>query len=629
MRVFPFSKMHIDSDSETIRRVLLLSVFLGLGIFLLVAMGVVAFIQNAVWLALADFVTASLIFLLLVYLYKTGDEPTASRVGVFAIGVFFCVLFFIGGVNATAFMWLYTFPLLSLYLLGMVQGLTAALVLCALCTGFLIVDLSSDLLNVYTRDFAIRFIPSYLVVCVLAFLVEKSRFESWKAMFDKQQLLSQTVQELQIKEIELQESRNTLELRVRQRTEELEHANKQLRIEIMEREEAQQERARLESELLRAQKMETLGRLAGGVAHDLNNVLSGIVNYPELLLLKLPPDDEMRGPLQSIRRAGLKAAAIVQDLLALARRAITIKENVHLNDIITAHLQSLEYISLQNQHPGVALNVDLASDLHDIFGSSVHLEKAIMNLLVNSFEAVGQKGKILLKTENLYVEQPVYGFETVPPGQYVLFTITDDGIGIPAESLNLIFEPFYSSKDIGHSGTGLGMTVVWGTVKDLGGYLDVTSRAGQGTTIALYLPVPKSVEKAADKNQLPAIMQGNGEILLLVDDEPEQRLLGQKLLSILGYKIETVSSGEEALVFLNDHSVDLILLDMIMGTGLDGLDTYQRILKLRPTQKVVIVSGYAETERTQFAMDLGANGYIQKPYTLANLSTVIHDILQS
>ncbi|NLX18962.1 MAG: response regulator, partial [Desulfobulbus sp.] len=199
----------------------------------------------------------------------------------------------------------------------------------------------------------------------------------------------------------------------------------------------------------------------------------------------------------------------------------------------------------------------------------------------------------------------------------------------PAESLNLIFEPFYSSKDIGHSGTGLGMTVVWGTVKDLGGYLDVTSRAGQGTTIALYLPVPKSVEKAADKNQLPAIMQGNGEILLLVDDEPEQRLLGQKLLSILGYKIETVSSGEEALVFLNDHSVDLILLDMIMGTGLDGLDTYQRILKLRPTQKVVIVSGYAETERTQFAMDLGANGYIQKPYTLANLSTVIHDILQS
>ncbi|NLX17667.1 MAG: hypothetical protein GXY53_00080, partial [Desulfobulbus sp.] len=406
-----------------------MSVFLGLGIFLLVAMGVVAFIQNAVWLALADFVTASLIFLLLVYLYKTGDEPTASRVGVFAIGVFFCVLFFIGGVNATAFMWLYTFPLLSLYLLGMVQGLTAALVLCALCTGFLIVDLSSDLLNVYTRDFAIRFIPSYLVVCVLAFLVEKSRFESWKAMFDKQQLLSQTVQELQIKEIELQESRNTLELRVRQRTEELEHANKQLRIEIMEREEAQQERARLESELLRAQKMETLGRLAGGVAHDLNNVLSGIVNYPELLLLKLPPDDEMRGPLQSIRRAGLKAAAIVQDLLALARRAITIKENVHLNDIITAHLQSLEYISLQNQHPGVALNVDLASDLHDIFGSSVHLEKAIMNLLVNSFEAVGQKGKILLKTENLYVEQPVYGFETVPPGQYVLFTITDDGIG--------------------------------------------------------------------------------------------------------------------------------------------------------------------------------------------------------
>lgn len=629
MHVFPFNKMHKDSDSETIRRVLLLSVFLGLGIFLLVAMGVVAFVQNAVWLAFADFVTASLVFLLLVYLYKTGDEPTASRVGVFAIGVFFCVLFFIGGVSATAFMWLYTFPLLSLYLLGMLQGIAAALVLCAFCAGFLAVDLSSDLLNVYTRDFAIRFIPSYLVVCVLAFLVEKSRYESWKAMFDKQQLLSQTVQELQIKEAELQESRNNLELRVSQRTEELEQANEQLRIEIKEREEAQQERARLEADLLRAQKMETLGRLAGGVAHDLNNVLSGIVNYPELLLLKLPPDDEMRGPLQSIRRAGLKAAAIVQDLLALARRAITIKENVYLNDIITTHLQSLEYISLQNQYPDVVLTVDLDPDLHNIFGSAVHLEKVIMNLLVNSFEAVTNEGKILLKTENRYVDHPVYGFETVQPGQYVLLIITDNGIGIPAESLNLIFEPFYSSKEIGHSGTGLGMTVVWGTVKDLDGYLDVVSQADRGTTITLYLPVHEGVENEPDTKQLPAIMRGNGETLLLVDDEPEQRILGQKLLSILGYTMETVSSGEEALEFLKDHAVDLVLLDMIMGTGLDGLDTYRRILETRPEQKVVIVSGYAETERTRIAMDLGANGYIQKPYTLENLSTIIYGTIQS
>ncbi|MDY0391609.1 response regulator [Desulfobulbus oligotrophicus] len=629
MHVFPFNKMHKDSDSETIRRVLLLSVFLGLGIFLLVAMGVVAFVQNAVWLAFADFVTASLVFLLLVYLYKTGDEPTASRVGVFAIGVFFCVLFFIGGVSATAFMWLYTFPLLSLYLLGMLQGIAAALVLCAFCAGFLAVDLSSDLLNVYTRDFAIRFIPSYLVVCVLAFLVEKSRYESWKAMFDKQQLLSQTVQELQIKEAELQESRNNLELRVSQRTEELEQANEQLRIEIKEREEAQQEQARLEADLLRAQKMETLGRLAGGVAHDLNNVLSGIVNYPELLLLKLPPDDEMRGPLQSIRRAGLKAAAIVQDLLALARRAITIKENVYLNDIITTHLQSLEYISLQNQYPDVVLTVDLDPDLHNIFGSAVHLEKVIMNLLVNSFEAVTNEGKILLKTENRYVDHPVYGFETVQPGQYVLLIITDNGIGIPAESLNLIFEPFYSSKEIGHSGTGLGMTVVWGTVKDLDGYLDVVSQADRGTTITLYLPVHEGVENEPDTKQLPAIMRGNGETLLLVDDEPEQRILGQKLLSILGYTMETVSSGEEALEFLKDHAVDLVLLDMIMGTGLDGLDTYRRILETRPEQKVVIVSGYAETERTRIAMDLGANGYIQKPYTLENLSTIIYGTIQS
>jgi signal transduction histidine kinase len=325
MSLFPFKGIREDYDSETLRKVVLLYVFLSVGGLALIAMGVIAFVQHAVLLGLVDFVTAVLVAALLLYLYKTGDEPTASRIGVLGIGLLFSILFFIGGVNATAFMWLYTFPLISLYLLGLRQGVITALLLFTFCVGFLVFDISSEVINIYTRDFALRFIPSYLMVCLLAYLVEKSRYQTWKALFDKQQLLAQTVQELLLKETELQESRNTLELRVAERTEDLEKANERLRIEIEERELAQQERSRLEAELLRAQKMETLGRLAGGVAHDLNNVLSGIVSYPDLLLFKLSPEDEMRGPLQSIRRAGLRAAAIVQDLLALARRAITVR----------------------------------------------------------------------------------------------------------------------------------------------------------------------------------------------------------------------------------------------------------------------------------------------------------------
>ncbi len=629
MRLFHFNGIREDDDSETVRKIILLYVFLGLGFLLLFVMGIIALAQHALLLGIADFITAALVFALLFYLYKSGDEPTTSRVGVIGIGLFFCILFYIGGVNATAFMWLYTFPLFSLYLLGLRLGMVTSLFLFAFCGGVLAIDLSSDWINVYSKDFAIRFIPSYLVVCILAFLVEKNRFASWKAMFDKQQLLARTIHELQMKEAELQEARSNLELRVMLRTEELEKANEQLRIEIEEREQAQQERSRLESELLRAQKMETLGRLAGGVAHDLNNVLSGIVSYPDLLLLQLPPEDEMRGPLQNIRRAGIRAAAIVQDLLTLARRAITVKENVQLNDIITAHLQSPEFITLQKKYPGVTVDVNLDPDLRCIFGSSVHLEKAVMNLLVNSFEAIEKEGHIGLITENRYVETVIHGFETTLPGQYVVLTISDDGVGIAEDNLNMIFEPFYSSKNMGYSGTGLGMTVVWGTIKDLGGYLDVTSSPGEGTTITVFLPAHEGEQIPQEEKKLQAIKRGKGETLLLVDDEPEQRILAQSLLSLLGYKAETVSSGEEAVAFLKESAVDLVLLDMIMAPGMDGLDTYRNIRAIRPHQKVIIVSGYAETERTNIAMELGVRGYVQKPYTLESLGAAIHQELKA
>jgi signal transduction histidine kinase/CheY-like chemotaxis protein len=627
MRFFHFNGIREDDNSETVRKIILLYVFLGLGFLLLSVMGIIAIVQHALLLGIADFITAALIFALLFYLFKSGDEPTTSRVGVIGIGLFFCVLFFIGGVHATAFMWLYTFPLFSLYLLGLRQGLVTSLLLFAFCVGVLALDLSSDWINVYSKDFAIRFIPSYLVVCVLASLVEKSRFDSWKAIFDKQRLLAHTIHELQMKEVELQEARNNLELRVTLRTEELEKVNEQLRIEIEEREQAQQERSRLESELLRAQKMETLGRLAGGVAHDLNNVLSGIVSYPDLLLLQLPPDDEMRGPLQNIRRSGIRAAAIVQDLLTLARRAITVKESLQLNDIITAHIQSPEFITLQKKYPAVTVDMNLAPDLRCISGSSVHLEKAVMNLLVNSFEAIEKEGRISVVTENRYVESVLHGFETTLPGQYVVLTISDNGIGIAKDNLNMIFEPFYSSKNMGSSGTGLGMTVVWGTIKDLGGYLDVTSSPGEGTIITVFLPTDDSeqIPQVADKPQ--TIKRGKGETLLLVDDEQEQRILAQSLLSLLGYKVETVSSGEDAVDFLKARAVDLVLLDMIMAPGMDGLDTYRSILAIRPHQKVIIVSGYAETERTNIAMELGVRGYVQKPYTLESLGAAIHQEL--
>jgi two-component system, cell cycle sensor histidine kinase and response regulator CckA len=627
-RSFLYSGIREGQDSETLRKTIMLNIFLSLGAVFLIIMGCIALLQNALLLGFADFLTATLLFLLLFYLNRIGNEPLASGIGVTILFFFFCYLFFIGGVNNTAFMWLYSFPLFSLYLLGLRQGSRITVLLFCYCVIFLAFDLLSEDFNVYGKDFAIRFIPSFLIVCILAYLIENSRSRTRETLLDKQRLLAGTIKELQEKEAELEEARNQLELRVTLRTAELEKANEQLRVEIEGRKWAQKERLRLEAELLRGEKMELLGRLAGGVAHDLNNVLSGIVSYPDLLLHKLSSESDMRGPLENIRRAGIRAAVIVQDLLTLARRGITVKEKVRLNGIIKDHLQSPEFINLQKNFPRIKVETHLAADLQLLAGSPVHLEKAVMNLLVNSFEAIVGEGTVLLITENRYVETPIKGYETTIPGKYVVLTIKDTGMGIPQDKLGRIFEPFYSSKTMGRSGTGLGMTVVWSTVKDHGGYLDVQSSPDNGTTITVFLPsLEDDGQPSQTESDLQITSRGKGETILLVDDDPAQRSLGESILTTLGYKAETIASGEEAVAFVRDRKVDLILLDMILDAEMDGLDTYKCIIKNHPYQKVIIVSGYSETGRIKKALELGANGFIKKPYSLRELVIVIDKVI--
>lgn len=604
IRSFVYKGLREDHCSETKRKVIMLNVFLFIGFVLLMLMGIIALLQEAFLLSTADFVIASIFFILLVYLHRTGDEPTASLLGVGILLVFFFFLFWVGGVHLTAYMWLYSFPLFSLYLMGLRQGVWLVSILFCFCLGFLTIDLMTDVIDVYSKDFALRFLPSYLVVCVLAVLVEKSRSSA---------------------RAELEEARNLLEERVAERTAELEGVNKQLRFEIEERKLSEQERFRLEAELIRAEKMESLGRLAGGVAHDLNNVLSGIVSYPDLLLLKLPPESEMSEPLKNIRRAGKRASAIVDDLLALARRGITQRKTVQINDVVRAHLQSPEYITLKKNNPGVVVETRLSDDLQRMSGSPVHLEKMIMNLLVNSFEAIEREGTILIATENRLLDSPINGHEKPAPGNYLVLEVKDSGVGISQENINRIFEPFYSSKVMGRSGSGLGMMVVWGTVTDHDGYLDVQSTPGKGTSIVVYFP---TLENDHDAEQIfkptpQNVISGNQETILLVDDVDEQCVLGKDILTSLGYQVETVCSGEAAISFIQTNSVDLVLLDMVMDPGIDGLDTYLRIQEVKPDQRVIIVSGYCDSERMQRAFELGVRGYVKKPYTLNEIARTV------
>ena len=406
------------------------------------------------------------------------------------------------------------------------------------------------------------------------------------------------------------------------REEELRTANETLRREMAERKQAEEEKRRLETKLQRSQKMEAIGMLAGGVAHDLNNILSGLVSYPELLLLDLPADSPLRKPILTIQESGQKATVIVQDLLTLARRGVAVREVVNLNDIVSDFLTTPEYEKLRSFHASIRIEARLDPDLLNIRGSAVHLSKTVMNLVSNAAEAMPEGGEITIATANQYIDRPIRGYEDVEEGDYAVLSVADAGIGISADDLARIFEPFYTKKVMGRSGTGLGMAVVWGTVKDHRGYIDVRSAPGEGTRCALYFPATR--EAVADKKSTESMQRYEGrESILVVDDVKEQRAIACQALRRLGYSVSSVASGEEAIEYLKRTSVDLVVLDMIMDPGMDGLETYQKILELQPGQRAIIASGFSETERVKEAQRLGAGAYIKKPYLLESIASAV------
>jgi PAS domain S-box-containing protein len=392
---------------------------------------------------------------------------------------------------------------------------------------------------------------------------------------------------------------------------------------ITDRKRAEAERTQLEHRLNRAEKMEALGTLAGGVAHDLNNVLGVLVGYSELLLERLPEGNPLRSYASGILQSSERGATIIQDLLTLGRRGVAVSEVVNLNTVITDYFESPEFERLKAYHPYVTFESDLEENLSNVKGSPVHLEKTIMNLVSNASEAISGEGEVIVRTKNCYVDKPIGGYHDVREGDYVVLTVSDNGRGISASDIKKIFEPFYTKKVMGRSGTGLGLAVVWGTVKDHDGYIDAQSEDGKGSTFTIYLPATRE-ELTGDKQRTsPEHYTGGGETILVVDDVKEQREVAGSMLTRLGYKVEAVSSGEEAIAYLKAGKADVIVLDMIMDPGMDGLETYRRVLAVDPKQKAIIVSGFSETDRVKKALELGAGAYVRKPYLLERIGLAI------
>lgn len=397
---------------------------------------------------------------------------------------------------------------------------------------------------------------------------------------------------------------------------------------ITERKRATEEKRKLEERLNRVEKMEALGQLAGGVAHDLNNVLGILMGYAELLLMEIPEGDRSRSHAEKIMQSTGRGAAIVQDLLTLARRGVTKTEVIDLNNIVSGFFNTPAFENIQGCHPHVNFKISCQNTLLKIKGSPIHLEKTLMNLVLNAAEAITEKGDVTIRTQNLYLEKAIAGYDEVKQGDYVVLTVSDTGTGILAENKEKIFEPFFTNKITGRSGTGLGLAIVWGTVKDHKGYIDVETELGQGTTFTLYFPVTREEMTAPQQKKWMEEYTGHGETVLVVDDIAEQRDVALALLKKLRYDVHAVASGEEAVEYLRQNKTDLLVLDMIMVPGIDGLETYQRILEINPKQKAVIVSGFSETDRVKEAQKLGAGTYVRKPYVLETIGMAIRNELR-
>ena len=410
----------------------------------------------------------------------------------------------------------------------------------------------------------------------------------------------------------------TLKQQVRQRT-------MDLQTELEERLLAQQEKEKLQQQVHSSKKMEAMGLLAGGVAHDLNNIISGVTGYAELMLMKLPKDSPFCKHAAAIHDSGQRAAAVVADMLTISRDAASDKKVVNLNHLIKEYLRSPEHVALRERFPQVDYACELSAELFNVSCSTTHIKKAIMNLVINAAEATEQ-GSVSISTENCYIDRPFGIYGSIEIGEYVLLRVVDSGSGIAAADIEHIFEPFYSRKTKGTSGTGLGLAVVWNTVQEHLGYIDV-EQPGTGSCFNLYLPITRDEYSPAEIETSSDALHGTGEHILIVDDEDQIRDLATQMLSSLGYRVAQVSSGEAAIDYLRKQKVDLLLLDMIMDPGINGCQTYQQAVALHPGQRALICSGFSESAEVLKAQAAGAGAYLKKPYTLAALGQAVKDEL--
>ena len=380
----------------------------------------------------------------------------------------------------------------------------------------------------------------------------------------------------------------------------------------------------IESQLLYAKKMEAVGTLAGGIAHDFNNHLQGISGYIQLLMMRGDRDRTEQGWLLQIERSVKRAAALTKQLLIFSRKEESRLEPIDLNEVV----RQAEKTLARTIPESITAELRLAANLASIDGDVVQLEHVLFNLGINAKDAMPDGGKIVIETRNVKLDEAFCRNHVgLTPGAYVELTFTDSGHGMARETLERIFEPFYTTKGVG-SGIGLGLAIVYGIVQSHHGLILCESNLDKGTTFRVYLPVQEREGAAAAKEERKRSDYRGAETIIIVDDEPDILDIGQNTLEQFGYTVLTVRSGEEAVEIYTRQGdrIDLVILDLGMP-GMGGEKCMKELLRMNPAVKVLIASGYASTQTVHSVLKAGATGFMAKPYRLEDMLKKVREVL--
>ena len=388
---------------------------------------------------------------------------------------------------------------------------------------------------------------------------------------------------------------------------------------ITERKRVEEESLRLQTQLIKAQKLEAIGHLAGGIAHDFNNLLTGILGYANLLSIKEGIDPEVSKAAGIIQRSAERASQLTAQLLGFAEQGKNLTVPVELGRVIASVTGVIE----RTQDPRIRIVTAIRPEGGSVLGDPSQLDQVVMNLAINACDAMPLGGQLKITTEPATLDEAFCRErEWMSPGKYLLLSVSDTGVGISPENLERIFAPFFTTKAQG-KGTGLGLSMVFGIVKNHGGCVDVRSEAGAGSVFRVYLPESPEGAMKEKEGAAQALPRGRGKILL-VDDQESVREVAKDMLEALGYEVITAADGLEGISRYRDlwREIDLVVLDMVMP-NLSGGDCFRRMKEINPKARVVLSSGYSMDGTIQNVMNEGILAFIQKPYRLEELSRVV------